>query len=85
MSDKSYSKKSSVKDVLSGLKATHTNMVILEMVRTTLEDGYCGATGKERSGVFERKVYALIQAEQHRLWSVLDQHTDKILNLVQHE
>lgn len=72
-----------MKDALSGLKAAHTNITILETVRTALEDGYRGTPGAERSEAFQRKVYALITAEQQRLLGVLDRHTAKIMKAVQ--
>lgn len=72
-----------MKDALRGLKSAHTNITILETVRTTLKDGYCGTPGAERSEGFERKLHALIQAEQHRLLGVVDRHTAKIMKAVQ--
>ena len=85
MSETNNSTRDSVKNVLRGLTAAHANMIILETVRIALEDGYCGDTGTERSEVFQRKVYALIQAEQHRLLGVLDRHIAKVMKAVQHE
>lgn len=72
-----------MKDAIKGVQKAHTNITVLEIVRDMLGSAYTGEHGVERSQAFERKVEALIRAEQQRLLGVIDAHQAKLLKAVQ--
>ena len=72
-----------MKEVIDTLLKVHTNMTILDTMLTTMRDGYTGSHKAERSESFERKITALIAAEQQRLLGVMDSHKAKAMKAMQ--